>query len=57
LSGTTPGTLAVSGTGMRGFGQGGLDVDFARNVAYTFADDNSLMAIDLASGDRVLVSH
>jgi len=56
LSGTVPGTFGKGGTGMEGFGQG-LDVDSPRGVAYTFADDNSLMAIDLASGDRVLVSH
>ena len=44
------------GTGMLGFGSG-LDFDATRAVAYTFADDLSLMAIDLRTGDRVLVSH
>jgi hypothetical protein len=58
VSGTTnPGSMGGIGTGFRGFGQGGLDVDAGRGVAYTFAENGALMAIDLASGDRVLVSH
>ena len=56
ISGTFPGTEVVTGTGVTRFGSG-LDVDTASGIAFTFSEDQSLMAIDLATGDRVLVSH
>lgn len=36
----------------------GLDVDPAANIAYaTQSETDSVMAIDLVSGDRVLIAH
>lgn len=57
ISGAAVSGDAGTGGGFQAFGQNGLDVDPVRGVAYTFSENRALMAIDLVSGDRVLVSH
>ncbi|HEU4779643.1 MAG TPA: hypothetical protein VFS58_07140 [Steroidobacteraceae bacterium] len=46
----------VRGTGMKPFGTA-IEYDAANGIAYTFGLEGSLVAIDVASGDRVQVSH
>jgi hypothetical protein len=46
----------LRGTGMKPFGTA-IEYDAANGIAYTFGLEGSLVAIDIASGDRVQVSH
>ncbi len=57
VSGTNPATFAVRGSGPSQFLVSGIDVDVASDVAYVgSANNQSIMAIDLVSGDRVIVA-
>jgi hypothetical protein len=58
ISGTYPGLLTVRGTGPPQLFANGLDVDVSNDVAFVSTANNvAVMAIDLVSGDRVLISH
>ncbi len=58
VSGTNPGLLTVRGTGPTQQFASGLDVDVASDIAFVAtANNRAVMAIDLISGDRVLISH
>ena len=49
-------TGALRGTGMKTFGSA-IEYDAINGIAYTFGLEGSLMAIDIASGDRVQIAH
>ena len=58
ISGPDLQTFAIKGAGPTGFGPGGLAVDNDRGVVYVNAPVGSaLVAIDLVSGDRVIIAN
>jgi hypothetical protein len=58
VSGANPATLAVRGTGPPLFYVTAMDADFAAQVAYEVSSNNaSIFAVDLVSGDRVVLAH
>ena len=56
VSGVHGGTGALRGTGMKTFGSA-IEYDAVNGIAYTFGLEESLMAVDMVSGDRVQISH
>jgi hypothetical protein len=58
ISGANPTGLAVRGSGPPFFWVQAMDVDFAADVGYAASTNNgSIIAVDLVSGDRVVIAH
>jgi hypothetical protein len=58
ISGANPLQLAVRGSGPPYFYVQAMDVDFAADVGYISSTNNgAIMAVDLVSGDRVIIAH
>ena len=58
ITGANPVGLAVRGTGPPLYYVTSMDVDFAAQVAYLASSNNgSIIAVDLVSGDRVVLAH
>ena len=58
VTGADPTTLAVRGTGPPLFYVTAMDVDFAAQVAYEASSNSAaIVAVDLVSGDRVVMAH
>lgn len=57
ISGTDATTLAVRGTGPQAHYPSGIVVDSARDIAFVGSSNSaSMLAIDLVSGDRILIA-
>lgn len=58
VSGANPATLAVRGTGPPLFWVTAMDADFEARVIYEASSNNaSIFAVDMVSGDRVVLAH
>jgi hypothetical protein len=58
VSGANPLGLAVRGSGPPFYYVQAMDVDFATDVGYASSTNNgSIIAVDLVSGDRVIIAH
>ena len=58
VTGANPAGLAVRGTGPPLFWVTAMDADFSAQVAYEASTNNaSIIAVDLVSGDRVVLAH
>ena len=58
ISGLLPGSNTIRGTGPIPLYPSGLDLDLANGIAFvSAASSRAIFAIDLVSGDRVIVSH